>query len=117
MVASRNYFLNIPRKWKDVYWNKQVFDATSFHNYTQLLKIANIQEPPSLLKMDAEGYEWQSLLDIVSSNLSPEQLAIEMHFQTMKLSIYTDNTWKRVLHTPNIAYENTILFKHDCVYK
>ena len=32
--------------------------------------------------MDAEGYEWQTLLDIISSNLLPEQLAIEMHFQT-----------------------------------
>ena len=48
------------------------------------MKFAGLTTAPALLKMDAEGYEWTTLQDIVSTNptLVPQQLAVEMHFQT-----------------------------------
>ena len=89
-VQGRNYFLEVPRapdgrpgKWRDKRWRHGAFAAESFGRYAALLKLAGLRSPPTLLKMDAEGYEWPVLADVLSDpELAPSQLALELHFQT-----------------------------------
>jgi len=85
---DRNYFLEVPRKngrpgaWKNRQWKYSQLKESSFKNYSELVRRAGLSSAPSLLKMDIEGYEWQTIPSIVSSTLAPKQIAVEMHFQT-----------------------------------
>lgn len=87
---GRNLFLEVPRKpdgrpgrWSDRRWRRGAFTSESFRSYSGIVALAGLSAPPTLLKMDAEGYEWPMLADIISHpTLAPTQLALELHFQT-----------------------------------
>mmetsp|Transcript_27085 Transcript_27085/g.45026 ORF Transcript_27085/g.45026 Transcript_27085/m.45026 type:complete len:299 (+) Transcript_27085:65-961(+) len=54
-----------------------------FVNYSMLLERGGVLKPPVLLKMDIEGFEWQVLPSLLASGaLAPEQIAMELHYQT-----------------------------------
>ena len=82
--AGRGQFLYVPKTWNSRQWKDAWLSQAAFGNYSDLMKFAGLTTAPALLKMDAEGYEWTTLQDIVSTNptLVPQQLAVEMHFQT-----------------------------------
>lgn len=69
-----NYFLEIPRKktghpssWHKRRWVRSRLSRDQFKNYKELMEISEMNVRPSLK---------------VSSPLAPEQIAVEMHFQT-----------------------------------
>jgi hypothetical protein len=86
---ERNYFLEIPRtkkgypgSFRNRHWVRSGLSRAHFKNYTELMRTVGLKAGPSLVKMDIEGYEWQTIQDVVSSPLAPGQVAVEMHFQT-----------------------------------
>jgi hypothetical protein len=85
---ERNFFLEIPPRrgrpgpWRNRRWVRSGLSRADFKNYTELVETVGLKGGPSLLKMDIEGYEWQTMRDIVSSRAAPQQIAVEMHFQT-----------------------------------
>ena len=89
-LPSRSKFLTVPRNadgtpgpWSNRRWVNASFGQNDFGSYRQLLSVAGLRKPPTLLKMDAEGYEWDALPDAIAQpHLAPTQIAVEMHFQT-----------------------------------
>lgn len=56
-----------------------------FITYAEMLKYLNIREAPTILKMDIEGHEFGVLRSVFSSLTTfPSQIAIELHFGTLK---------------------------------
>ena len=85
----RRQILRVPRdaegkaSWSRRYWASMEGEMPSaFESFEQLVRRAGIDRAPDLFKMDAEGYEWSELPKIVASPLAPQQLAVEMHYQT-----------------------------------
>ena len=76
-------------KWSRRYWAPaQGLEALSFISYAQVLRLAGLTtRAPDLLKMDVEGYEWEMLGQITNHTLAPQQLAVEMHYQTQMPSL------------------------------
>jgi hypothetical protein len=60
-----------------------------FLTYHQLVARTNITSPPKLLKMDVEGFEFDVLLSILSTNrgMWPEQIVMEVHWGTRMVDV------------------------------
>ena len=81
---DRRQVLVVPNEvWSKRRWETST-TADAFRSYEELLQVAHLRSPPTLLKMDAEGFEWSALAMILGSDgrNAPEQLAVELHFQT-----------------------------------
>lgn len=88
--ASRSYSIHVPSRkdgrpgpWSSREWRRHVLPEAAFINYSTALSIAGLtSRPPSLLKMDIEGYEWEVLPAVIKDPWRPAQMAIELHYQT-----------------------------------
>jgi len=63
----------------------ETIENRSFLSYTSMLKLINLNGPPTILKMDIEGWEFSVLRSVISSlHHFPSQISIELHFGTLK---------------------------------
>jgi len=59
----------------------ETINGRVFKSWESIVQLTGITAPPVYLKMDIEGYEWQVLDDIVSSqSFNPKQIAFELHW-------------------------------------
>jgi hypothetical protein len=68
-----------------------------FRTYQELLKIAGVMSPPTLLKMDIEGFEFDVLTAMLNAGsttiaeeqqlMLPQQIAVELHYQTWMIGL------------------------------
>jgi|EP00970_Alexandrium_tamarense_P012430 FkbM family methyltransferase len=58
-------------------------------SYQSLVETTQINNPPKLLKMDVEGFEFDVLLSVLSTDPSmwPEQIIMEVHWSTRMVDI------------------------------
>ena len=68
--------------------NKKV-DGRQYMTYSKMLEATGMKSPPSLLKMDVEGFEYDVLQQMIieaeesgSKNLLPTQISVELHYTT-----------------------------------
>mmetsp|Transcript_21860 Transcript_21860/g.40804 ORF Transcript_21860/g.40804 Transcript_21860/m.40804 type:complete len:212 (+) Transcript_21860:3-638(+) len=92
--------------------NNQNGSKRKYLSYNQLWETTLIQEPPTLLKMDVEGFEFDVLTAMfmekfASSNTWPEQIMMEVHYitrmvdldwmlrtrQAAELALFFDTLW------------------------
>lgn len=90
-----------------------------FVTYQGMLDVAHISGRPTFLKMDMEGYEYQSLRTMIhgsSPSLRPAQIALELHFSNWKDS-NSRLSWKdRAKDVGEIALFMDFLYKHGNYY-
>lgn len=80
-------------------------DSFAVFKYKTLMKKLNHLNPPKLLKMDIEGFEYGVVDDIVriNRNILPEQLLVEFHHRFSGFS--KKDTLKAVARLRNIGYK------------
>jgi len=68
----------------------ETIDGREFKTWESIVQLTGIKKPPVYLKMDIEGYEWQVLDNIISSqSFNPKQIAFELHWGRSKRMSFT----------------------------
>ncbi len=59
--------------------------SNHFYDYEAILGYLGMKKPPTFLKMDIEGYEYEvmrSIMELDDQDMYPEQIAMEIHYKT-----------------------------------
>ena len=84
-LPTRTAFLYAPNQtWSKRYFKKEHLAPSAFRSYEALVARMHggALRAPTIVKMDAEGYEWDELPHIVQSAWRPRQLQFELHLGT-----------------------------------
>jgi hypothetical protein len=71
-----------------------------FMRWTDFTKKIGLEEPPDVMKMDIEGFEWSVLTDLAANtppHLLPRSISLELHYETR---IETLPSWNSRLRSP-----------------
>jgi hypothetical protein len=107
---------NKPIEYPNIHFHSQCVDAhtrssngKSYLSYGDVLKKLNMTEPPSIVKIDVEGYEYDILRTIVrhEERLLPEQIMMEVHSATKMVGL----PWMlRTLSSAELALFSGMMF-------
>ena len=78
------------RKQKNMKWN--------FMRWTDFAKSIGLTEPPDVMKMDIEGFEYSVLTDLAVNappHLLPRSISLELHYETAMETLPTWNNRRR----------------------
>jgi len=73
-------------------------EGREFLTWRSIMKRLGLFSPPTVLKMDIEGFEWSVVRDLVRTpHLLPQSISLELHYQTQMRAL----PWYGRLRTPH----------------
>lgn len=77
----------------------------NYISYDSIIEMTTVFNAPLFLKLDVEGFEWQTLREIASSKYSPPQMDIELHLNTRDFLIEATGSPHTVLEAAQLIDE------------
>ena len=78
-IIDRTKFYKVCLGGKD-----EVLGGLNFHSWSKLHELTGHRNGPDYLKIDIEGWEFETMQSIIGQPTSPTQIALELHFVIVK---------------------------------